>query len=306
MHGVQSRMYDTDMERAPSESVSAPRLRTSGVSSSRLLFRDDTATPLGALPLAGIDIGSRGVSARPMRVLGLYAVVLLLEGGGHFRDALGTRSRIAPGDAFLLFPEVPHAYGPPTTRNARWDEAYFVFTGPTFDALRHAGSLSPAHPVFRPAPEWRERLLAFGRDHHAPARPLDVLRFATLVAELTATTGYEAEPTWAERAEALLRRDLERPLDVAGVAAALDLAPDAFRKRFARERGITPARYRAAQRLAAAESLLVGTRMPLRAIAVALGFTDEFHLSRRFKEWRGVSPSEYRRLRAQEAEAGSG
>ena len=293
MHRAGDWMYDPGME------TTEPRLSRSRVSSSRLLFRDDAVTPLGALPLAGIDLGSRGVPARPMRVFGSYAVVLLLDGAGQYRDALGTRARVSPGDALLLFPEVPHAYGPPLGRQGRWDEAYFVFAGPVFEALRISGALSPARPIFRTTPEWRERLLAFGRDHHAPARPLDVLRFATLVAELTGADAPDAEISWRERAEALLRRDLERPLDIVAAAAALDLSPDAFRKRFAREGGITPSRYRAAQRLAAAEALLAETRLPLRAIADALGFTDEFHLSRRFKEARGVSPSEYRRRRTE-------
>ncbi|RYG38333.1 AraC family transcriptional regulator [bacterium] len=283
MHRVRNRMYDLAM------------------SSSRLLFQDDGSTPLGALSLAGIDIGSRGVSSRPMRVLGSYALVLLLEGGGRFQDALGTRGRVAAGDVLLLFPEVPHAYGPLSGSRApkRWDEIYFVFKGPIFDELRAAGLLSPTHPILRPSPEWRERIQEFGHQHHAPARVIDLLRFATLVSELAEENVPASETGWVELAERFLGRDLERSLDMGAVAAALDMAPDAFRKRFAREKGITPSRYRAAQRITAAEALLRGTRMPLRAIAASLGFTDEFHLSRRFKESRGVSPSECRRRNAE-------
>ncbi|RYG47723.1 hypothetical protein EON79_06540, partial [bacterium] len=94
--------------------------------SSRLLFQDDGATPLGALPLAGIDIESRGVSSRPMRVFGAYALVLILEGGGRFMDALGTKAKVQAGDLLVLFPEVPHAYGPKRAERgpARWDEMY--------------------------------------------------------------------------------------------------------------------------------------------------------------------------------------
>lgn len=280
MHETRKRMYDP---------VEMP--------SSRLLFQDDSATPLGALPLAGIDIGSRGVSGRPMRVFGAYALVLLLEGGGRFMDALGTRARVTAGDVIALFPEVPHAYGPRrgTRGPARWDEAYFVFKGPVFDGIRAAGLLSPARPILRPTDEWRDRMLLFGHAHHAPARVPDVLRFATLVSELGQENAPPEETGWIGQAERILGRDLEHNLDMGAVAAALDMSPDAFRKRFAREQGVTPARYRAAQRIAAAEALLKGTRMPLRAIAASLGFTDEFHLSRRFKEVKGVSPSQCRK-----------
>ena len=292
-------MYDPGMPSSPVRSSGKPLLPTGPVPtpSARLLYQDDSTTPLGSLPLAGIDVWSRGVSSRPMRVLGFYALVLLLEGGGAYRDALGSRARVHAGEALLLFPEVPHAYGPVAGvgPGARWDEAYFLFSGPTFDALREAGALSPERPVLRPEAEWRERMLAFGRNHRAPTRALDVLRFAALLAEVAEPVTPVSEGSWLSRAEAVLRRDLERALDLGEAAAALDLSPDAFRKRFAREGGVTPARYRAAQRIAAAEALLRTTRMPLRAIAEALGFTDEFHLSRRFKEAHGVPPSEFRR-----------
>ena len=45
----------------------------------------------------------------------------------------------------------------------------------------------------------------------------------------------------------------------------------------------------------AADSLLRETTIPLRTIAEALGFVDEFHLSHAYNRARGIAPSVARR-----------
>ena len=56
-----------------------------------------------------------------------------------------------------------------------------------------------------------------------------------------------------------------------------------------------PYRYRNARRMEAADSLLRETTIPLRTIAEALGFVDEFHLSHAYNRARGIAPSVARR-----------
>ena len=43
-----------------------------------------------------------------------------------------------------------------------------------------------------------------------------------------------------------------------------------------------------------ASSMLQQSNLTLQAIAMQLGFTDEFHLSRRFKQIKGLSPNAFR------------
>ena len=57
-----------------------------------------------------------------------------------------------------------------------------------------------------------------------------------------------------------------------------------------------PLRYVSKMRLDRAKILLKTTALPIADVAVAAGYRDLFHFSRRFKEQTGYSPSDYRRL----------
>ena len=54
-------------------------------------------------------------------------------------------------------------------------------------------------------------------------------------------------------------------------------------------------RYRAGRRIETACDLLQYTTMTGAQIAERLGFSDEYHFSKRFKELRGKSPRQFRR-----------
>jgi transcriptional regulator GlxA family with amidase domain len=70
---------------------------------------------------------------------------------------------------------------------------------------------------------------------------------------------------------------------------------DVFRRRFKRLAGISPHRARIAHFVGLAAQLLQDETLSLAQIAVTLGFSDEYHLSKRFKQELGISPSAWRR-----------
>jgi AraC family transcriptional regulator len=49
------------------------------------------------------------------------------------------------------------------------------------------------------------------------------------------------------------------------------------------------------RRLEKAQELLGGTDLPLAEIALATGFSDQSHFSRRFRDHLGTTPSAFRR-----------
>jgi len=55
-----------------------------------------------------------------------------------------------------------------------------------------------------------------------------------------------------------------------------------------------PARYRTMRRIERLQRELLAGDAPLRVLAEAHGFYDEFHLSRQFKQVVGCTPSEFR------------
>lgn len=237
-----------------------------------------------------------------MRVLGNFAVVYLVSGGGEFADGLGRRQAVGPGDLLVLFPDVPHAYGPAV--GGEWDEIYFVFNGPVFAEWRAAGLLDPREPIWHgePVASWHRRFAAVcGENGEGPAAALlELSRLQGVLAEFRGawrpveSRRAEVAPAWLE----MVCRELERAdaaPDMDKIAAKAGVSYERFRKRFAELKGVPPARYRLLRLIDQACGLLAADERPLRAIASELGFCDEFHFSKLFKQRTGLSPSAYRR-----------
>lgn len=267
-----------------------------------LLLQDDSPTPLGRLRLAGYIRGGRGVvPPEPLRVYGSYAVMCVLRGTGGYRDANGLARPLAAGDAVLVFPELGHWYG--TRGHQTWDEMYVVFDGPAFDQWRAAGVLDAARPVAAYPEGFPDRLRALLEEAGRPSGNTQRMRHVTsllaLLSELTASGDADSAvtggPTWAAQARAALDTDLGLEMDMAEVAADLGVSYESFRKRFLREVGVPPARYRTQRRIEAAKALLrYSPRMTNRQVAETLGFADEYHFSRRFTQITGGTPREFR------------
>jgi AraC-like DNA-binding protein len=269
----------------------------------RLLFRNDVPTPLGRLTMAGFIKDSAGVRGPALRVLGSYALVYILEGSGDFLDANGFTCKVQAGDALLIFPEIGHHYGPGP--NETWSEFYCVFDGPVFDLWRQVGLLPTTRPVYQlhPIQEWLDKLAAaiLPQTQHMTLaeRVVDVSRFVVVLTEILSVnlgTHLAAErPPWIARACGLLESDLQQTCDLSEIAQRVGLTYETFRKRFQQTMGVAPGHYRTIRRIDAACALLLQSDSTIQSIAFQLGFTDEFHFSRRFKQITGVAPSEFRR-----------
>jgi AraC-like DNA-binding protein len=274
----------------------------------KLLFHTTAPTPIGRLTLSGYIHHSQGVQSP--RVYGNYALVYLLEGGGEYWDALNGKRAVSAGDALLVFPDIAHTYGP--AANQHWDEFFCVFDGPAFDLLRTQNLLNPRQPVLQanPISLWWPRLHAVASQPPswlAAQRLAQVGAFWQVLVDLlscnplptdiqSAQTGQtnQPHPNWLMHACALLETNLHEESDLNHIAKQVGLPYETFRKHFQKQLGQSPAKYRAGKKIEAACSLLQQSDLTLHAIAAQLGFTDEFHFSRRFKQLKGLSPSSYR------------
>lgn len=98
------------------------------------------------------------------------------------------------------------------------------------------------------------------------------------------------------RAKELLHAQLAAPPSLEELAAAVNLSPFHFARVFRRATGMPPHTWLMQQRIARARTLLQGGCLPLE-VAMQLGFADQSHLSRQFKQVYGVGPGAYRSAR---------
>ncbi|HXH03604.1 MAG TPA: AraC family transcriptional regulator [Candidatus Competibacteraceae bacterium] len=89
-----------------------------------------------------------------------------------------------------------------------------------------------------------------------------------------------------------LHGHLAEPLSLAQLAAVAGLRPLTLLRLFQRRYGLPPHAYLVQLRVARAKALL-GAGLPIAAVAVDTGFTDQSHLHRHFKRLTGVTPGQY-------------
>jgi AraC family transcriptional regulator len=179
----------------------------------------------------------------------------------------------------------------------RLDSAYF---GPSRPALR------PAIGVHDPLLAQLGRSLARTFEIGGPADPLyaDALAHA-LGAHLVAH--YSDRPTikpdqapdtlgWRqlEQVYDYIECNLHQALTVTDLATVAGISPTHFTRLFRQQTGEPPHHYVRNRRLDRAEGLIVGTQLPLAAIAIAAGFSDQSHLNRVMRAERGRTPGQLR------------
>lgn len=101
------------------------------------------------------------------------------------------------------------------------------------------------------------------------------------------------EPRAVARARELLESQLADPPSLEALAAAVNLSPFHFARVFRQATGLPPHAWLKQRRLSRARELLK-SGLPASEVAFALGFADQSHLSRQFKQAYGVTPGAYR------------
>jgi AraC-like DNA-binding protein len=268
----------------------------------RISSQDEVGTRLGRVRTTGFVENGPAFVPRPRRVLESYALVLVHAGAGSYVDHETGSRPIAPGDVITVSPGWPHWYGPPP--GGTWSEIFLVFDGPLFDALAVEGVLDPRDPIRRVAPlkAWRDRVAELAdrvRPGDTTARRRELLELAALLVDVRGER-YDAEPVTRGigLARDRLAGDLRADLDLRDVAASAGLPYETFRKQFRAAVGTSPAAFRLDRRIEAARALLRMTDMTHAAIAASLGFADEYHFAKRFRERAGITPRDYRRARS--------
>ncbi len=95
-----------------------------------------------------------------------------------------------------------------------------------------------------------------------------------------------------------LAENAHAPVGIEELAARLSLSPSRTSHLVTRLYGMPFRRLLLNERLNRARNLLLSTDYPLKAIAQATGFATEFYFNRAFREFSGLPPGEYRKVKS--------
>jgi AraC-like DNA-binding protein len=83
-------------------------------------------------------------------------------------------------------------------------------------------------------------------------------------------------------------------MDLATLAAVAGLSIHHFARGFKQSTGVTPHHYLTQKRVERAQDMLVHSALSLSEIAYAVGFSDQSHLARHFRQMLGTTPGQFR------------
>ncbi|MFD7154503.1 AraC family transcriptional regulator [Kribbella sp. NPDC059898] len=258
----------------------------------RITMSDQDPTPFGRVLLAGEVSDAEPLVPEPLRSMPDTIVSLVTGGTGFYRHADHRIEPIVAPSLTVVLPGERHWYG--TYPGERWSEWFAVVEGPAFDLLRRTGRLTRSGPRPLPPGVRPDELALLLRNPPPPAgAEQQIWALAAWLSAALAPPVDDETARW-DRAARLLGDELSRRLEMREVAAELDLEYDRFRRVFRERFGRSPLAFRNDRRLEVAATLLRATNLTCREIARRIGFSDEFHLSRRFRGRYGVSPTAYR------------
>jgi AraC family transcriptional regulator len=99
----------------------------------------------------------------------------------------------------------------------------------------------------------------------------------------------------ARRTLAYIEANLPSKMNIDDLANVVALSRSHFSRAFKHCVGLSPMEYVHARRVERAKVMISETREPLAEVALACGFADQAHLSRRFRDMVGISPGRWRR-----------
>jgi AraC-like DNA-binding protein len=239
------------------------------------------------------------------RQLDELQIHFITQGAGVFESSkhADRKTRIAAGNAFILFPGVWHRYAP--LNDTGWFEYWIGLKGDYVERLLEKRFFTPSHPVF--APTDSSPLLRLFTEmvgclrHHSvgTSRVLGSLA-ALILAELQ--TGAVAATPVENRAEHVVReaklmldQHLEQEVDLELMAKKLGVGYHWLRRAFKQETGQSLHQYRLQNRLSRAKLLLKSSDATVEQIARQTGFEDPYYFSQIFKRKTGSTPSGWRR-----------
>lgn len=231
------------------------------------------------------------------------AILIYCARGGGWCECGGQLHPVRRGDLLVLPPGGAHAYGAHASNP--WTIHWAHATGERIADYLSALGVSAAAPCV-PLGEQMQVISLFNEalsdlEHDEP--PLNLFHAAHTLGHLLSVIlrlRRVAPPASLDTAQRVgqciihMSEHLDRPLKTGALAALASLSPAHFTMIFKQQTGCTPRDYHQLLRMHRACQFLGGSALSVKEVAARLGYQDQFHFSRAFKAFQGVSPVRYR------------
>lgn len=264
------------------------------------LHRSLTDDPINGILSCGFLIKPTDRFSHEELIFPYYGGLLLLSGSGTYSDPSGKRVPLTPGCFVQRMPGKPHTTE--VVPDGNWLEFFVCFGKDFYEAMADQHLLSREPVLFHPLTEAMVENCRFllERFRSTPDFQLFSLLLAAqeFAAALTQSAQNKQILPWENRlskaAEFLCTPMPEYP-SPAQAAAMVEMEYETFRKRFKTAFRCSPAAYQTRHRLNYSKQLLVGTKKTIQDIALACGFADGFAFSKAFRQYYGMSPTQFRK-----------
>jgi AraC-like DNA-binding protein len=251
---------------------------------------------------AGYAPRAVGHLRRPPRDSSGALLVYCVKGGG-WCELAGRLHTVRAGDLLVLPPDAPHTCGAHVS--SPWTIHWALATGGNIREYLNELGVSTKAPLV-----WMGDDLQLARLFNEVVRTLEqgatflnLLHASHALAHLLAVMirhrheqARDTSDSVQKVAEGIIymSEHLDQPMRVSALAALANLSPAHFSMLFKEQTGCSTRDYLHLLRIHRACQLLRSSTLNVKEIATRLGYQDQFHFSRQFKAFQGVSPSEYR------------
>jgi AraC-like DNA-binding protein len=232
------------------------------------------------------------------RVLQEFQLLYVTKGGGLFSSVQIPNTAIEEGTMVLLRPGEWHTYRP---NDATGWECYWVgFSGAVTGSLVNENTIISIGYDEEMVALYRKMLEVSNGE-----RPGYQQLLSGILVHLLAYLFYrEKDRTWRdkevlskiEKARLIIREKINSPFSPEEIAVSLNMSYTWFRRIFRQYTGMAPAQYISQLRIQKAKEMLSVTTMPVKEIALELGYESIDYFSTQFKKQTGQTPTQFRAM----------
>lgn len=222
----------------------------------------------------------------------------------HGDEGQQRRFELEAGQGFLIYPTLVNTYF--ADMDNPWEYTWVEFDGAIVKEVLRNTSLTPSNPIYRSdnarlssLMEQEMRYLVDHRDEppmHLIAHTYLFLDYlARSVQPAQAPAASKLQDFYIREAISYIEHNYQRDISVVDIAQQTGLNRSYFGKVFKNAVNQSPQQYLISYRMKKAEELLKLTALSIGEVGKAVGYPNQLHFSRAFKNIYGVSPREWRK-----------